>query len=204
MTTEKTISYNDKIEAKDKSTINGYIRETEQNIFSSNNESFYNNIPMIINYLCIKYYHISKDRFDPILHGNGVSVSDNKITKTSWAGSSSSFLSNIVSNHKHHWRFKTVNLRPTYIGVRANKTDPNNNDLNSIHYPWGGDDQNGSFGIHLYTGELRGDPQRNNEKYCPGCNSGDIIDMYLDLNKFELSFAINNKHYGKAFDVDKT
>eukprot|EP01084_Bolivina_argentea_P002038 3759_1 len=147
MTTEKTISYNDKIEAKDKSTINGYIRETEQNIFSSNNESFYNNIPMIINYLCIKYYHISKDRFDPILHGNGVSVSDNKITKTTH-GASSSFLSNIVSNHKHHWRFKIVNKRPIYIGVRANKTDPNNNDLNTLHYPksWLSEPKNGSFG----------------------------------------------------------
>ena len=29
-----------------------------------------------------------------------------------------------------------------------------------------------------------------------------IIDMYLDLYKLELSFKINGVNYGKAFDVD--
>eukprot|EP01084_Bolivina_argentea_P121779 215830_1 len=159
MATEKTVSYNDKIKAKDKLTVNGYIRRDEQNMFSSNNESSYNNIPVIINYLCIKYYHISKDKFHLILHGTNINVSDNKITMTSWQPSSA-FLSNIVSNHKHQWRFQIVNKRPVYIGVRANKTDPNNNDLNSLHYPCGQQSKNGSFGINLYNDQLRGDPQR--------------------------------------------
>ncbi len=208
MTTEKTISYN---KGKDKSTVNGYIRKIEQNIFSSNNESFYNNIPTIINYLCISYYHISKDRFDPILHGKHIRVSDNWISWKPYGcllfRGSSAFLSNIVSNHKHQWRFKIINTKTyAYIGVRANKTDPTDNELNSLHYPLGSQAKNGSFGLQLKfeSSLLRGDPQRINEQYCPVCSKDDIIDMYLDLNKFELSFAINNKHYGKAFDVDKT
>eukprot|EP01084_Bolivina_argentea_P257896 434586_1 len=117
-------------------------------------------------------------------------------------GQSSSFLSNIVSIHKHQWRFIILHGEPEYIGVRANKTDPTNDDLNSLHYPRGYAPKNGSYGLNVFRGQLRGDPERNNDNYCPRGKCGDIIDMYLDLNKFELSFAINNKHYGKAFDVD--
>ncbi len=211
MITQKTISYNDEIKGKDKSTVNGYIRKIEQN-----NESFNNNIPMIINYLCINYYHISKDRFDPILHGKDITVSDNKITfkisnKFDYSNSSA-FLSNIVSNGKHQWRFKIINKKTwPYIGVTPNKTDPNdnehNNELNQcVRY-----DGYGLFGLWYprYYGLLRGLKLlwfiTWTKTYCPTRKSdGDIIDMYLDLNKFELSFAINNKHYGKAFDVDKT
>ncbi len=53
------MSYNDEIKGKDKSIVNGYIRTIEQNIYPLI-------FPMVLNYLCIKYYHISKDRFDPI------------------------------------------------------------------------------------------------------------------------------------------
>ncbi len=202
MITQKTMSYNDEIKGKDKSTVNGYIRNIEQNVFPLK-------IPMVLNYLCIKYYHISKDRFDPILHGKYITVSDNKITfkiinkMTFEYGSSSAFLSNIVSNGKHQWRFKIINTQTyPYIGVRPNKKDPNDNELNECLQGYG------LFGLLSYYGLLRGlsynNSQTINDKYCPTRkNDGDIIDMYLDLNKFELSFAINNKHYGKAFDVDK-
>ena len=39
--------------------------------------------------------------------------------------------------------------------------------------------------------------------YGKPCEEGDIIDMYLDMNKLELSYAINNKNYGVACKVDK-
>ena len=70
-------SYNDKIKKADKSSVNGYIREIERKSFS--NESFYKTIPMVINYLCIKYYHESKDRFDPDLHGKAVKVTNEEV-----------------------------------------------------------------------------------------------------------------------------
>ncbi len=212
MSTQKTISYNDEIKRKDKSTVNGYIRKIEPNIFSLN-------IPMVVNDLCIKYYHISKDRFDPILHGKDITVSDNKITfkisnKFEYSNSSA-FLSNIVSNGKHQWKFKIVNKKTyPYIGVRPNKTDPNDNELNDNNELNQCVRGYGLFGLWYprYYGLLRGLKYNDsrtlfcvNKKYCPTRkNDGDIIDMYLDLNKFELSFVINNKHYGKAFDVDKT
>ena len=57
------------------------------------------------------------------------------------------------------------------------------------------------MGLNLFYGELRGYSEKN---YCPKCKEGDIIDMYLDLNNFELKYSINDKDYGKAFDVENT
>ncbi len=107
LTIFKTMSYNDEIKGKDKSTVNGYIRTIEQNIYPLK-------FPMVLNYLCIKYYHISKDRFDPILHGKHIRVSDNWITWTPYEcmlfRGSTAILSNILSNDKHQWRFKNKKI----------------------------------------------------------------------------------------------
>ncbi len=70
---KQIMSYNDEIKTKDKLTVNGYIREAE------NNNLLSNNIPLIINYFCIKYYHESKDRFDPKLLWGWVEVTDDTV-----------------------------------------------------------------------------------------------------------------------------
>ena len=206
MTTERTVSYNDEIKAKDKTTINGYIREIENNVFLSDNNSFYKNIPMIINYLCNKYYHQSKDRFHPILHGKNIKVTANTMKMLKHM-SASAFLSNVVSKHRHQWRFKIKAMSNIlYIGIWPNESDPDDKSLSSLHYPSSAQQSNysGVFGLNLEYGQLRGDPARHCDEYCPPCATGDIIDMYLNMNKYELSFAVNNKYYGKAFDVNKT
>ena len=42
------------------------------------------------------------------------------------------------------------------------------------------------------------------ENYCDPFKAGDVVDVLLDLNKnYELSYAINGKHFGKAWSVKK-
>ena len=45
---------------------------------------------------------------------------------------------------------------------------------------------------------------RGSKDYGQVCSTGDIIDVYLDFNERTLSFSINNKDYGVAFDNIKT
>eukprot|EP01084_Bolivina_argentea_P288201 494637_1 len=182
---------------KNECTVFGYIREFEEVPLDTIN------IPMVIKYLVNKFYH-TYDEFDAVLHGKGVTISHNQVMASNILAPWSAFLTKVVSKYQHHWRFVTLGKVAIYIGVRANTTDPTSSELNLLHYPYGTDAKNGSFGLHLITGHPRGDPQRTRQKYCPPCEIGDVIDMYLDLNNYHLSFAINNKHYGKAFDVDKT
>ena len=72
--------------------------------------------------------------------------------------------------------------------------------LNHLYY-W--NSQKSSFGLYLGTGELRGGEKGlvNKEKYCPKSKGCNIVEMCLDLNNMELKYIINNKDYGKAFDI---
>ena len=205
-------SYNNLIKNKNKKSVDGYVREIEKKSFQ--NHPFYRNIPNIINYLCMKYYHESKDRFHPELHGDFIIRADNKIAKCLYS-ESSAFLSNIVSKESHEWRFKIVKVsnccRDTiFFGICNNKVDFTkylNKFCYSIwHFHFQMDLHTKSFGLNAWQGILRGaeDPRnkrRDANMYGEECTTGDIIDMCLDLNTLELRYKINDKDYGKAFDI---
>lgn len=71
-------SYNEQVNKKDESSVNGYIREIDKNSFKKT--SFYKTIPMVINYLFNQYYHEPKDKFHPDSHGKDLKVTDEKVT----------------------------------------------------------------------------------------------------------------------------
>ena len=194
MATTKQQSYNEQVKSRNKSTINGYIREIEGKSFS--NHSFYRNIPMIINYLCMKYYHQSKDRFHPELHGKDVTVINENVIKQKSTGGSiqSAFLSNIVTDGIHHWTFKMGKV-VHFLGICSNKDISKH--TKALFYM----KQPESFGLNLIIGCLRGNAQNIPGQYCPNCKEGDKVEMHLDLNQMELKFIINDKDYGKAFDI---
>ena len=200
------MGYNQKMKTKHKSTIDGYIRAEERKSFS--NHSFYRNIPLIINHFCMKYYHESKDRFDPHLHGRDVAIiSDNRAQIKLGGSQSSMFLSNIVNTGYHEWRFKLTKkhfrFASEYFGIWNNRINAKQY-LDRLCYPILGDtnENKRAYGLNATFGELRGDPNRYHERYSKEINTGDIIDMCLDLNINELSYRINDTDYGKAFDID--
>ena len=114
MMSDENETYNDTIKKKDECTINGYIRIIENESFM--NHSFYMNIPRIINYLCMKFYHESKDRFHPHLHGSTYELQRAQSTVNQQMMQHilpNQLLSNIVRKGYHEWRFmihKAINI----------------------------------------------------------------------------------------------
>eukprot|EP01084_Bolivina_argentea_P257898 434588_1 len=200
------VSYNDKIKINDEYTVDGYIRKIESKILSTNS-SFYSNIPHVINYVCMQYYHISKDRFDPILHSNQITIIENICGKGDTGLSlRTAFLSNIVTKGYHHWKFKLINSGfILYLGIWKTIHDENKVLDTDITYNYRtGDDRDCAYLLYPQYGRLRGATNNEKDEYCNSCSNGDIIDMYLDLYNNELTFAINDKNYNKAFDIDNT
>ena len=160
----------------------------------------------------MKYYHESKDRFDPTLRSKYIDIINSTACQIFGAdeGTKSAFLSNIVSQGIHQWRFKFVSTRKRrpgygtmYIGILNNKIDATKY-LNSLCYPheWAPSQLTGTaYGVNISRGQLRGDKKREKQKYCEPCNNDDIIDMYLDFKSMELRYCVNGKDYGKAFDI---
>ena len=202
-------SFDGKGKRRSKSAINGYIRDIEENLFV--NHPFYDYIPDIVNALCFDYFYISKDRFDPVLHAESIVIKENVILNTATdVNVASAFLSNIVSEGSHEWRFKIIrsskNWGSFFIGIWNNKIDATQY-LDKYNYPAGGNDVNQdqrAYGLNTVVGYLRGDPKKYYTKYCPKCNDGDFVEMCLDLDKFELRYNVNDKQYKKAFDVPKS
>ena len=206
------VPYNDQMKKKDKLAVNGYVREIEDKSFK--NHSFYRNIPMIINYLCMKFYHESKDRFDPKLHSSFVSIMNKscELNRLDNYHFESAFLSNIVSKGVHQWRFKfasTLKERrcygSMYIGIINNQVDATKY-LNTQCYPVGmnrSELRRKAYGVNFAMGEFRGDYTGDNEKVCERCKDGNIIDMFLDFKNMELRYCVNDKDYGKPCNISK-
>ena len=184
---------------KDIIIVDGYIHEADIKIFETHS-SFYKNIPSVINNLCIDYYHIPKDRFDPELHGEKVKVSDTMINKSKY-GQCSVFLSNILSSGKHQWRFKIWQTHgcTLSIGVWDNAFSAEkqlNTYLTTV--------REATYTINFNDAEFQGPKKfavRDSGRYGEKCEWNCIIDMYLDLDKLDLSFAINTRNYGTAFKL---
>merc|ERR1712154_141101 len=69
----------------------------------------------------------------------------------------------------------------------------------------GSSETKGKFYGYTVTHQTRthgdGDDEWTKRKYGKKGASGDVIDMTLDLEKYELIFAVNDKTYGVAFEV---
>ena len=205
-------SYNEEIRAKDEIVIDGYIRGVDFKIFS-NKASFYGQIPNIINGVCFVYYHVSKDRFDPKLHGPALSLNEECDVVTydkktdAFYYENVAFLSNIVNDGIHEWRFKIENqFGLMYIGIWKTKYDEKKA-IDCIMRHHGKYGNEASYSLNLRHGKLRGDLKAseygNSDKYCTKCRTGDTLDVILDLKKYELSFCVNDIDQGKAFNVEQ-
>ena len=122
---------------------------------------------------------------------------------------SSVFLSNIVSKGIHQWRFKYESNNTKYgggtmyIGIINNQIDATKYLIDKC-YPLEAKPSElfgKAYGGNFCRGQLRGDKKREKERYCPRCKNGDIIDMFLDFKNKELRYYINDRDYGKAFDI---
>ena len=166
---------------------------------------------MIINYLCMKYYHELKDKFDSTLHGTSMGVTANNVCLRSKIDvcAKPAFLANVARVGFHHWKFEVSRgtLRDfrwsnLCIGIWNDKIDPEANTEELNYYL----KDNGApcyYGLNGVRGALRGGIDGDGRKmYCKPVENDDIIEMYLDLKLNELKYSVNGKDCGKAFDVE--
>eukprot|EP01084_Bolivina_argentea_P265466 449992_1 len=180
-----------------KKIVFGYIRSWERSL--SNTYNAYYTIPGLVFQWCLLYYcHI--ESFSADYHESYFLESNNLfITKIRSDNDGIGFLTKKVSCNVHKWRFKLkqINGYSLVIGIwKATKPI----DTSACLWTMGKNDK--CYGVNITHGELiyggRYGWQFGSRQ------SGDIVDMILDCNHFELSYCINNKYYGVAYKVEET
>ena len=178
----------------------GYTRKCEKQHQSS--------IPAMIKYLCLVYLNQNKDKFDPDDISKNVTIDGNSINNHITDDVvSSTYLINIVCRGTHIWRFRCN--RPSVGNVGDGINDMIGILTNDAERQTDGyfDDFPGEKGIGygFATDGRLNEPKNALWGKCYGrvCGIDDIIEMKLDFNELTLSYKINEKCYGKAFDIEQ-
>ena len=158
----------------------------------------YDDIPDAIIIECLKYY-FEYDKWDENGYAKDCMKLEDDIITCIEKSNMSAFCLNVASEGVHEWKFKIVQITDLSwtqsIGIwKVNKKNdaPYNTDFCF---------KSGESYALKNTGSLRSGDSK--EWYCKtGFRTGDIITMTLDMNKGILKFGINDKDYGKAYDVD--
>ena len=178
----------------------GYVKECE-----TKNKSI---IPDMIKYLCLIYLNQNSDKFDTDNLSEYVKIEDDTLTCTdSQNGLYSTYLENIVSKGVHVWRFKCI--EPCTDDTEADAIGIVKYDLNEVavqddyFFVSGGNgiSMDGRLSDNEYRGQYCGDEPWNDD-YGRICEAGDLIEMKVDFHKLTLSYDINGKYQGIAFDID--
>ena len=191
------------IDDETKHLINGYIRNIQQTLSRLNNFYVIN-----INQICALYYFIQYDKWNMKWKTKQWQISGDTIStpSTGFFGWQSIFLTNIVHQGQHDWKFKIKEDNDTIIiGIWNMQNDPMN--LVVADFDYLGKTESTAYAFDVDRAELNIHDARNQwtgrNSYGVACKKGSIIEMHLDLDNLQLSFTIDNKYYGKAFDIKK-
>eukprot|EP01084_Bolivina_argentea_P047918 88339_1 len=118
------------------------------------------------------------------------------------------FLSNILASGFHHWRFKmniqhSRDLFDGLIGIWKVNTGHRQQLLNSYFTS----SINNGYGFVAQRQKLTNTEnimQLQQTNYGKTANKGSYVDMYLDLDKYELTFGVNGEKFETAFHIDQT
>ena len=198
-------SYLRNIPQRQTALIHGYIREVQSEF---EKDTTYYNIPLSINHICTLFYYIrdewNKDRITKkyLIFEDKFRMKKLKSGFGELNEDSTVFLTEIAKLGQHHWKFEINKWQPCGYGIIGIVKDDIN--FEKVMNHWLGYYPNTTYCFDVNMIELNVHNVTNKWIGGYGINAkeGDIIDMYLDLDELELSFSINNKHYGKAFNVD--
>ena len=189
------------LDQRTKDLVSGYIRNEERQLIID--------IPKLINYICALFYSF-KDEWNKKQTSSRYLISDDKVTiqnMTDVFDHQMAFLTNVARMGQHHWKFKINEWLKYYIIIGIVKYEK----IDDLIQKSGKGDYLGvepdvAYCLDIEAAELNihnmSDGWNQDDEYGVCCKEGDVIDMYLDLDKLELSFAINDTYYGKAFDID--
>ena len=211
MASELDLSRLKHINEVQKHAVFGFVREC-QLVLPIDDNVFYT-IPDIVYHLCLLYYAVS-DEWDSEFHGPGYRIQGDLLIKTS-AGYQSAFLQRKVSAKGiYRWGFKVEQFTNKYqgwdwiIGVwKTNKKRSEMDATSSYFTPQHGDKDGYGW---LASCQKLGDPDaggcylKSVETYGEVVNTGDVIEMVLDLNQRQIHWAVNGVHFPIAFsDIEQ-
>ena len=173
-------------------------------------------IPYIVNKICGEYYLCEiEDDWDEEIFDNVsnkrdryIEYSQNKTARNTYGGFNAVYLREVAKDGVHEWKFKIIGAQG--IGVLIGIKAVNNKEQKmpksypfTINFDHELEEKNG-YAFSERTGKLQSKRLTRGEKYGCKCKDGDIIEMRLDFNNKTLGYIINDKDYGKAFDIDAT
>jgi len=187
----------------DELTVSGFLRQ----LFAAKgvgpmNEEMHSALSRV----CQSFYAvIIRWEDSPKWHSSNMAVVDSgrSVAKKS-TGWGSAFLTETVREGLHHWRFKLQSLdsrRRYYVLFGIWKTQSGPPILDSFFT----DRKHNGYALNVIDGTLT-DPRLpgcGGIKYAAYCKAGDTVDMFLDLERLLLTFAINGKHYEKGQRVEE-
>lgn len=173
------VTFQQQCKIRDTYTVHSFVRNSLKD----------KDVPFDIVNLCIKYYYIERDQFDTDSLGLHHTLNGNTI-KHKYIGYgdkwSTSLLRNIIVNGKHEWSFRIYQTYFIQIGIYDAAAElPRDKDFTNEH----------GYGYQVF--HARSYPEA--EDYGISCDSGDIIKMCLDMNNLTLSYSVNEKYQGIAF-----
>lgn len=178
-----------------------------------------NQIPLMIEHLCLIYMNQNKDGFDTketnskmnIFDGNCIEVKKfprmNIELKTMTVNS---YLENIAENGIHIWRIKCKQM-----GVSSGMFGIRNIEISTLRQYGDFDEISNAKkasvgGYSVYLAGLKKEITNNGcewkngglpKEFAKGCVTNDIIEMTVNFRTLSLYYKINNDDYGKAFDI---
>ena len=177
----------------------GYIRSEHESLFRANACILFQNVPNSITSLCTLYYYLY-DYFDLI--GSDMKISNDKKTITynsftrDWPNAN--YGKNIISSTDkciYKWYLKIRKRENIIVSVVSNKNcNPHLYPVHHDKYYWFflNPDNLGKLKDH------KGSTWQNPE-YGKDIKNGDIVCMELNLKRENISFYINGKNLGVAF-----
>ena len=176
--------------------MDGYIHEHE----SLNQQ----NIPNGIIFICILFYGNGIDKWDEKYISKTITLKENTVT-LSTRPPSSAYGKRIIESGTFSWKFRIApNTLEWQIMIGIWKVKDEEPEIDTFFTKEG----NKGYAFdpiaaaltndHGYLGNYSEYAERieNHEIAC-------IVEMILDLDNLTLSYIVNDKDYGKAFDVEK-
>ena len=188
-----------KVDKKQKYVVYGWIRSKEKLLRLIS-------VPALVQALCILYFQ-EYERLDKQFTHPWAKFDDDykSLTNPLRSFRVNGFGSNIcVKGRIYHWRIKID--KTTCLGnicvnigiIQADKAKA------SIDDGWWIKDYGYSLFIDNFREVTLWTKGNDGARYGPPCQSGDIIDVWLDLKDDNtLSYGKDDAHYGKAFDIPK-
>ena len=184
------------MEQSRKDIVFGYVKRVQKLLPDDN---AYYIIPSLVCYWILLYF-APTDYFEPDLCNKEFILTDNNTVAAQRGGHEQvALLHNVATSGIHKWTFKLVKFdRNGYITLFGVFKARYSAVLTSQFF-------SSCYDNKVYVYDVWSGTKKDGDEYGIRCEEEDIIEMTLDLNRYELSYKVNDTDYGVAYkDIEQT